>query len=93
MLFIYNPELILQGSVFNIVTAVVSAACGMLAFAACSEGYLFTVMKPWERIIMGLGSALMIIPGITTDIVGYAIFFALIAKQLYTRKKLSTELQ
>lgn len=93
VLFIYNPELILQGSAFDIATAVVSAACGMLAFAACSEGYLFTVMKPWERIIMGLGSALMIIPGITTDIVGYAIFFALIAKQLYTRKKLSADLQ
>lgn len=89
ILFIYNPELILQGTAFDIATSVLSASIGMLALAACSEGYLFDVMNPLERIIMGIGSALMIIPGITTDLIGFTLFIILVVKQFYTRKKTS----
>jgi TRAP-type uncharacterized transport system fused permease subunit len=86
-IFIFNPELILEGSVISIILTTVSAMVGMLALAASSEGYLFNHMNIIERILTGGSGILMIIPGFLSDIAGYIIIVVIVLIQLNSRKK------
>lgn len=69
-LFVYNPVLLMEGSVFNILTAFLTAAVGITGFASALNGYLFTFMKMWKRVVLLLGAILLIIPGWQTDMIG-----------------------
>lgn len=86
-IFIFNPSMILRGSLIENITTVISATAGMVALAACSEGYLFRNCNIIERIVFGIASVLMIIPGLMTDVIGYIIFFGVICLQKYSNRK------
>jgi TRAP transporter 4TM/12TM fusion protein len=70
-IFVYNPELLLQGdNALNLVLAVVTAVISCFAFAAALENYWLISLGTVRRILMLVGAILMIIPGILTDIPG-----------------------
>ncbi|NWN82668.1 MAG: TRAP transporter permease [Halomonas sp.] len=70
-MFFFNPELILHvDSWLRGVWVIFTAAVGMFAFVAVTQGYLVTRMLWYERLLI-LGCALaMIKPGLLTDVVG-----------------------
>lgn len=70
-MFFFNPELLLQvESWLRGSWVIATAAIGMLAFVAATQGYLVTRMRWYERLAV-LGCALaMIKPGLITDVVG-----------------------
>lgn len=77
-MFFFNPELILHvESWLRGSWVIATAAIGMLAFVAATQGYLVTRMRWYERLLV-LGCALaMIKPGLITDVVGLP-FLALV---------------
>lgn len=72
-IFAYHPALLLQGSFFEVLEAVVTALIGMGLVAVSVEGYLFRPLNWLKRIFLCGGGILSLIPGWRTDLLGLAI--------------------
>ncbi|MDO8636875.1 MAG: hypothetical protein Q7R34_11710, partial [Dehalococcoidia bacterium] len=70
--FVYNPALLLQGTVLSIIEATFTAIIGTIVLAAALQGYLFDYTKLWQRIFMGVGGLLLIFPDWKTEVIGVA---------------------
>jgi TRAP transporter 4TM/12TM fusion protein len=73
-MFVLNPSLILQGDTASILLSSVTAVVAMWTLASGAEGYLYRAgIISWPvRILLLIGSFLLIIPGLTTDLIGIA---------------------
>lgn len=89
-LFIYYPELLMDGSVFSIITTSLSAFIGVFALASFFEGYLMRKSSVTQRIIILIASVALIIPGILTDVVGLVFLGTIIMWQMLQNKKQRT---
>jgi TRAP transporter 4TM/12TM fusion protein len=84
-IFVYSPSLLLiDYTLGGLLWMSLTAIIGMTGLAAAVEGWYFTGMSWWERIMSGLAGLLLIDPGLTTDIIGFAI---LVLITLYQYKK------
>ena len=89
-MFVLSPELLLiNGLTAGLGLALLTALIGMVALSSSLIGYLAAPLKNFERVILGAGGLLMIKPGLLTDIIGVAIFAAILFFQL--RKKISND--
>jgi TRAP transporter 4TM/12TM fusion protein len=61
-MFVYNPELIMQGSARQIILVAISAVIGVIALAGALEGYLFRRARWWERVLLGAGAVVLLAP-------------------------------
>lgn len=87
-IFVYSPSLLLiDYTVGGLLCMVITATIGMIGLATAVEGWYFTAMSWWERIMSALAGLLLIDPGLTTDMVGFSVL-ALIS--LYQYKKYRT---
>ncbi len=84
--FIYSPELLLTNvtSWPRFVFALVSALLGVVGLAITTEGYFRRPLRIWERLAAGGASLALIVPGVESDVIGYALFAGL---WLITRPK------
>jgi TRAP transporter 4TM/12TM fusion protein len=87
-IFVYHPQLLLQGTLLEIVTAVVSATLGMFCLAVFFEGYFFCRLSSIETAIAAVASMGLIYPEKISDMVGYLLFALLLFSQLQQRKRL-----
>ncbi|MDR1180044.1 MAG: TRAP transporter permease [Spirochaetales bacterium] len=71
-MFVYGPPLILIGSVFEIVLAVITACIGTYFLAVSLMGYQFTNIPGVLRIVYFVCALCMIMPGWTSDLPGFA---------------------
>jgi TRAP-type uncharacterized transport system fused permease subunit len=69
-MFIYGPALLLQGSLTEILGAVLTAMVGVVALSAAMEGWLFARMGLIERVCFGGAALSLIHTGPVTDGVG-----------------------
>lgn len=73
-LFVYNPILLMEGGVLDILWSLVTALIGAYLLASGFEGFFFRWSLKWfERPLMILGAVMLIVPGMVTDLVGIAI--------------------
>lgn len=73
-LFVYNPVLLMEGGVLDILWSLVTALIGAYLLASGFEGFFFRWSLKWfERPLMILGAVMPIVPGMVTDLVGIAI--------------------
>lgn len=73
-LFVYNPVLLMEGGVLDILWSLVTALIGTYLLASGFEGFFFRWSLKWfERPLMILGAVMLIVPGMVTDLVGIAI--------------------
>ena len=93
-IFSYNPALLLENmtgsgwSVFlQTMLIVVSAMLGLFGVGVALNGHLFRRVNPFIRILFAAGGLLMIVPGLKTDAVGFAIVAAMVAMQLINHRK------
>ncbi len=88
-IFAFSPALILQGeyNIIYLIWCVISAVIGTTALAVAVEGYLFNVLSVWQRIIVGAGGMLMLVPGLLTDFFGAAVLVLFLAYQLKCVRK------
>jgi TRAP transporter 4TM/12TM fusion protein len=71
-LAVYSPMLLLTGSYsgLDLVQAVVTASIGVIGLSAAAESWLLRACHPVERVVLLVGSLLLIIPGPITDLLG-----------------------
>ena len=73
-LFVYNPVLLMEGGVLDILWSLVTALIGAYLLASGFKGFFFRWSLKWfERPLMILGAVMLIVPGMVTDLVGIAI--------------------
>lgn len=72
-LFVMDPVLLLQGSLFAIVLAVISSVLGVATLTFATIGYLMAPIPPFARIILGVAAMALIVPGWVSDIVGLTV--------------------
>jgi TRAP-type uncharacterized transport system fused permease subunit len=77
--FVYHPELLLNGSWPAIVLMSVFAGCSAVALAAALVGHGVGPLGPWERGALLATAALMVVKGTGNQVVGLAIFLAILA--------------
>jgi len=73
-MFVYSPELIMQGSVGSILLATGTALFGCYIMSGAIIGWIIKPVGTFIRVILFASSVLMLIPGIVTDLIGLAVF-------------------
>ncbi|EPE67365.1 hypothetical protein I142_10360 [Pasteurella multocida RIIF] len=51
---------------------------GVLGLSAATEGYFKQAMPIWQRVILAIGSFMLIIPELMTDLIGIAVVAVMI---------------
>lgn len=90
-MFVYGPALVLQGTLFEIISAILTAVIGILMLTASLNGWLITRMNILERIIGFVSALLLMYPGIWSDGIGTILFVALTTMQFYKSRKVNVE--
>jgi TRAP transporter 4TM/12TM fusion protein len=85
--FVYGPAMVMIGPWSEIALIFVSGVVGVIALAAGVQGYLFKRANAIQRIALLSAGALLIKPGILTDLVGYALVAVVIVAQIYFGKE------
>ncbi len=87
--FAMNPQMLFIDvtSVFEVILIIVSSIVGIFAVAAALEGYLFKHMNWFERIVSIIGGLLLIVPGIESDVIGFAIVLTVCLIQYFSKKR------
>lgn len=70
---VFNPSLLLMGSVEDVAVALVTATCGVIALAASLEGFLWGKLSWVERTLLFPAGLALAIPGLSTDLPGAAV--------------------
>ena len=70
-MFVYSPELLMQGEVYRIIIAICTSCFGVVCLATAFQGYFRTNAKWYVRVLMGAASLLLIDSGLVTDAIGF----------------------
>ncbi len=89
-LFALHPALLLIGDLAEIIVAATSGLFGVVALAAALSGWLFDRTPLWGRMSMMLAAAFLLMPGLTTDVLG-AMAFAAFSLYQYQTKSLHSK--
>jgi TRAP transporter 4TM/12TM fusion protein len=73
LLFAYVPAILLDGTVWEIVSAFFSATLGTIAFGAFAMGFLRRRTNLYEWVLLGVGTVLLYWPNFGTDALGLAL--------------------
>lgn len=80
-MFYYRPGILLQGSLFTIIETIVSVFLGLLAFAACWDGFFLKKTTLLERFLLLLSATGLFFPGILWNTLGFVLFLGAFIKQ------------
>lgn len=72
-IFVYQPALLMHGSVGDVALAAVTALIGTIALAGAMTGYFFSPLSRWQRSFLFIGAVTLIYPGWETDIAGLTL--------------------
>lgn len=86
-MFVYGPQLLMQGSVPSILLAVATALVGVWALASAIEGWVFDRANVIERILLGAAAFLMIDTSLATDAAGIVLVAVVLLWQFARYKK------
>lgn len=76
LFMVFNPEIILGGPVLIVAWNVLLAFAALGAFAAALEGYLFTHMRWFSRLLAGVGTIAIFYPNIQIELLGFGCIVA-----------------
>jgi len=89
-MFLFSPALLLVGSTSEIVRCTITCLAGMVALASSGMGYLGRELKLWERGILAIVGLLLVIPSLSTDIIGVGGLLIIVFFIGITNKKVQT---
>lgn len=90
-MFCYYPSLLFEGTTLvGMISGLFSSFVGVICLATASIGYLCGPLKLGYRIVLLIGTFLVIHSSFATDIVGLVIILAIVLLQLRIRKKAAT---
>jgi TRAP transporter 4TM/12TM fusion protein len=86
--YVFNPALILEGSILETLVLFVFCLLGIGILASGLEGYLLKVgrLSLWSRALLAVGGFLIALPGWMTTIIGVALAALVIAVILIRRR-------
>ena len=86
-LFLYRPELLLQGTAGQWAWAVLMLIAFLFCFISAIEGYLRTKFSILERVIAIVGAIGLLVPVYVFDFIGLACFIVLLVSQIIKSRK------
>ncbi len=86
-LFLYRPELLLQGTTLEWAWAVLMVVIFLFCFIVCCENFFLVQTTKLERALGALGALFCVLPYVALDFIGIAIFLVLLTLQLRARRK------
>ena len=87
-MFVFGPSLLFIGSASQIVQTSVTAIIGVVCLAAGLSGYLLRRAAIWERVLLVVSALVLIKPGLTTDLIGFALIAVTVGSQMLTTRRL-----
>lgn len=87
-MFVYDPALLMIGGWGDIIWSSLTAAIGILIFAAGLHGYLLVRSKHWQSVILVVAGFMLIDPNFITDLIGAGMLAFVALIQLATRRKM-----
>lgn len=72
-MFVYNPALLMIGSLGEVVLTSVSAIFGTLGLSVGASGFMLKRLKWWERIMSIAGGIMVIVPAWETRVIGVGL--------------------
>jgi TRAP transporter 4TM/12TM fusion protein len=85
-MFVYEPALLMIGDWPTIIWSSLTAAAGVMIFAAGLHGYLVTPSSLWQSAVLVVAGLLLIDPGVLTSIIGAALTVIVVASQVLARR-------
>ena len=79
LFMVYNPEMIIGGNPFYVAWTVLIGVVALFGFAAALEGWMFTRMYWFSRILVTVGLVLVFYPSFPLEVVGFALMMMVLA--------------
>ena len=91
-IFAYNPSMLFVGNVewYDVLLISVTALLGLFGIAAALNGHLYRKIPMVLRLALVAGGLGMMIPGLTSDLIGLAVVAAVVVFQYISGKKQAT---
>ncbi|GAB6154026.1 TRAP transporter permease [Desulfosporosinus burensis] len=89
-IWIYSPALIAQGSIGEILGALVTATVGIIALACAVQGYMLKTTNILQRILLFVAAFGLIKPGLITDTFGILVLIVVFLWQRIQRNSENT---
>jgi TRAP-type uncharacterized transport system fused permease subunit len=86
-IFIYQPGILLIGSIQEIIIGTIILFIGVFFLASAIGGFLVIELKPIPRVLLFGAALLIIIPEIITDIIGFGLGFLMLIYNLVISRK------
>lgn len=84
--FVLEPALLLEGTIGELIPALVTVILGMTALAAAMAGFLITYTPTWERAVLIVAGIMLVYPSIPISLVGLALAAIVVVLQVIRRK-------
>jgi TRAP transporter 4TM/12TM fusion protein len=86
-MFVYDPALLMEGNVGNILISLLTAAFGVTCWAAGIEGWFGKNLNGLERILIFVAGVLMVFPQAMIDIIGIVIALIILLPKYLVRSE------
>ena len=86
-IFLTSPALIMIGTPSEIALAMCTAVIGVFCLVASLEGYMVVHYGVPERVLLGVAALCTIIPGLATDLFGFAMIAVAVVITLIRRRR------
>ena len=89
--FVLGPALLLDGPIHEIILVCVTALIACAGLGAAMQGYFVRVMPWWHRIILFVGSVMLMMPTLTWDIVGLVLLGGVFSLEYFIKEKIEDQ--
>lgn len=77
--FVYAPELLLQGPWHATALTLGTAIPGFIILAAAIEGFLFRPLAAWQRLLLAAAGLALVLPSMRLALIGAGVYAAFVA--------------
>ncbi|HEX7053632.1 MAG TPA: TRAP transporter fused permease subunit [Burkholderiales bacterium] len=87
--FVYAPELLLDGPWQATLLTLGTAVPGFIIMAAAIEGFMFRRLAAWERLLLGAAGFALVLPSLQLAVIGALVYAAFAGRWFLARRAAS----
>ena len=87
LFLVYNPEMVVGGPAWYVAWTVLAALVSLFAFAAALEGFMFTTMYWFNRLLVGAGLVMIFYPVFAVEAAGMAVMLLVLLINWLKRRR------
>ena len=88
-MFVFNSELLMRGTAFDIVIGTITASIGVIVLSAATIGYMKIKLKLLERGAFFIAALFLMYSGISNDLIGIGIIAVVLFLKFFIRKEVT----